>query len=326
MVDLSLFPRDIENVRDIRTLSKSAGFTKIDEVKDDNKLRGHLTNILAKKSIFKKCRSHHVYCSAIKKCIPFNEGKEKYIDLKIKEGKEIVKTEKGEDAFVFAFLDEQGIQKFFLFPKKKKIMYQYAFSNIFEVQSPQKPDKMPEEIFEKVKTAFSMRNAFCVNLLGTVPVEETSKEVIKSLVIDVTFNSKVNKKFGIPSDVNILYSREINNYFIISDEKSNKDAIKSFIILGGKIGDRKCHREHPCEDMKEEYCKMKTPQEGSCVQDQFKDDEDLDEVVLDGSIFRGTPDVMREFRKLIPPATGGGISALVSCRSSSSSSTCSGFS
>ena len=52
------------------------------------------------------------------------------------------------------FWMNKGYKNFYLSPKKKKIMYQYAFSNIFGGRSCQKPDKMPEEIFEKVKTAF----------------------------------------------------------------------------------------------------------------------------------------------------------------------------
>jgi hypothetical protein len=306
MVDFSVFPKNIDiNLAELKSLAIRAGFSEDKVNKNEKKLQEYLELIISKKSLFKMCKEKHIYFKRTKKCIPFEA-----VTFEVKQNLDqlpdgrIVKKEGGGNVVISTF-PMGGGQMFFLYSLAEKKAYERAITSILFGGS---HSKVPEQIFSKVETALKMK-VLCVNLLETIPIEVTDKEVIRSLSINVSFNEDKIKEYQIGENDNIIYSRDLNAFFMI-DEADNSDftAISDFIKLGGKLGERKCRKGKPCDE--KEFCELKTAEEGRCVQDQFEE-KGLDEEIIDGSVFRGTPEVINEFRRLIGKPTGAAMGATV---------------
>jgi hypothetical protein len=311
MVDLTTFPKVIEGIgiEELKALAISAGFPENKVNKNQTKLNEYISDILSRKSLFNKCRKDgYVYNKKSKKCI-FLEGT---VDLKVKkqnlnqetDGK-IVKTEGKGNVYIISFPGKEG-QRFLLVPNKTKKDYHGSLAPIIGGEA--RPESIQEDVFNKVKGAYE-KDAFCVSVLGTEPEEVTSKDVINSLALEVSFKPGKKDEYGLGSDDAILYTRDLNVFFLIETNSPDTKAIQAFIKLGGKLGDRTCNKgKKVCEE--KEFCMLKNKDEGSCVQEQFEE-KGLEEESVGGTIFRGPPEVMKEFRSILgvqkgatPPVVG----------------------
>ena len=181
-------------------------------------LKNLYDDILSRKSLFKKCRDKYIYNRKTKKCIPLIGNcnlKVKKQNLNQESDGKIVKTEGKGNVYIISFPGKKEGQGFLLVPKEGKENYRDSLVTIVEGEA--RPQSIPGDVFNKVKSAYE-KDAFCVSVLGTVPEEVTSKDVINSLSLDVSFTSGLDE-YGLGSDDAVLYARDVNTFFLIEGDK-----------------------------------------------------------------------------------------------------------
>jgi len=317
MTDLSVFP-DLDvnetKVEDLQAFAIKAGFSKnkVEDLKALAISAGHhskkvgealfkkyITAILSKKHLFKKCKNGHIYFRKTETCIPVKKVVSQIVmtrqnlnqtaDGKIEEVKK-----DGEGNIRIMSFQNKGQQFFILVHREEEDQY-------YESIKDKKYKNLDDTMSNKIKKTIEMET-LCVNLLGKDAVEISDMKIINSLSITVLLTEGKKEEYQLSSDDKIKYSRDLNMYFISEDE-SDQDAITAFIELGGEIRERKCSLGKPC-DKNSAYCKLQTAEEGRCVKNQFEE-KSLEEVTMeDGTIFRGTPEVMKQFKTILRGKAG----------------------
>jgi hypothetical protein len=315
MTNIALLPKVIGDYKEksydeVKAIAENAGL-HVKTAMGEDELVDSLVAIVAYKSLFKPVPAGYIYNRTTKKyyslpgkvTITIEKANQNLFyhdgEFDTVESKEKVKV------YIISAQPAGGKQKFFLVPFSKVKKYHKAIASLASGGGSVAAE-VGEAIMNKVSTAFNM-DTLCVSLMEDAPQEVVDEKTKKALKLKVVATEAQKEEMEMKKTETILYQRNLNAFLIVDmTDPMVQKAITTFIKLGGQIGFVKCSKDNPCEIG--EYCALENDHIGKCIPEEAFDTktnsdlfggEQLVTVPVGDAIFRGKPEVMEEFKKLI---------------------------